>query len=175
MSTMNLSAEDLMTRNVLCVFAELDLRDLAKLLLDRGITGAPVTSEDGTLVGVVSQTDLLRYNLSRDSELVMESDFYETARIEGSQLPKGFQILDTRTAKVADVMTPVIYSVKESAPIEDVARLMREKRVHRIIVERARRVVGLISALDLIAALFAAPQQPAAARRTKKKIASESR
>lgn len=166
---MELLAEDLMTRNVLCVFAGLDLRDLAKLLLDRGISGAPVTSEDGKLLGVVSQTDLLRYNVSRDSELVMESDFYATARMEGSYLPRGFQIVDTGTAKVADIMTPVIYSVKESTPIEDVARMMWEKRVHRIIVERDGRVVGLISALDLITALFAVPQQPAPARRRKKK------
>jgi CBS-domain-containing membrane protein len=162
---MKLLAEDLMTRNVLCVFSGLDLRDLTKLLLDRGVTGAPVTSQDGTLLGVVSQTDLLRYHLSRDAELVLESDFYDTARMEGSHLPRGFQIMDTGTAKVSDVMTPVIYSVKERTPIEDVARLMREKHVHRIIVERGRKAVGLISALDLIAALFATPR----ARRTKKK------
>ena len=164
---MKLLAEDLMTRNVLCVHAGLDLRDLMKLFLDGGVTGAPVTSENGKLLGVVSQTDLLRYGVSRDSELVMDSDFYATARMEGSHLPKGFQIVDTGTGTVADVMTPVIYSVKESAPIEDVARLMREKRVHRIIVERGGKVAGLISALDLITALYALPRP--APRRAKKK------
>jgi CBS domain-containing protein len=162
---MKLMAQDLMTRNVLCVASGLDLRELEKLLLDHGVTGAPVTSEDGTLVGVVSQTDLLRHHSSRDAELVLESDFYGTARMEGSHLPMGFQIADRGTANVSDVMTPVIYSVKERTPIEDVARLMREKRVHRIIVERGGKVVGLLSALDLIAALFAPPRP----RRTKKK------
>jgi len=162
---MKLLAEDLMTRNVLCVFAGLDLRELAKLLLERGVTGAPVTAEDGTLLGVVSQTDLLRHHSTQDAELVLESDFYGTARMEGSHIPKGFQIVDTATAKVSDVMTPLIYSVKEKTPIADVARLMREKHVHRVIVERRGKVVGLISALDLIAALFATPR----VRRTKKK------
>lgn len=167
MSTKNLLAEDLMTRNVLCVYGGLDLRDLMKLFLDRDVTGAPVTSKDGTLLGVVSQTDLLRYDSSRNSELIVESDFYLTARVEGSYLARGYQILDTGTATVKDVMTPAIYTVKESAPIEDVARMMREKRVHRIIVERDRKVVGLISALDLITALYAAPRERP--RRTKKK------
>jgi CBS domain-containing protein len=59
----------------------------------------------------------------------------------------------------------VIHSVKEKTPIADVARLMREKHVHRVIVERGGKVVGILSALDLIAALFAAPR----ARRTTKK------
>jgi CBS domain-containing protein len=167
MSTKKLLAEDLMTRNVLCVFAGLDLRDFVKLLLDHDMTGAPVTSQDGTLLGVVSQTDLLRHDLSRRSELIVESDFYLTARSEGSYLARGYQLMDTGTATVADVMTPVTYTVKEKAPIEDVARLMREKRVHRIIVERDRKVVGLISALDLITALYAAPRERP--RRTKKK------
>jgi CBS domain-containing protein len=162
---MKLLAEDLMTRNVLCVLAGLDLRDLAKLLLENEVSGAPVTAADGTLLGVVSQTDLLRHHVTQDAELVLESDFYGTARIEGSHLPRGFQIVDAAAGKVSDVMTPLIHSVKEKTPIADVARLMREKHVHRIIVERGGKVVGLISALDLIAALFAAPK----AKRTRKK------
>jgi CBS domain-containing protein len=162
---MKLLAQDLMTRNVLCVSSGLDLRELEKLLLDHGVTGAPVTSEDGTLLGVVSQTDLLRHHSSQDSELVLESDFYGTARIEGSHLPRGFQIVDRGNARVSDVMTPIIYSVRERTSIADAARLMREKRVHRLIVERGGKVVGLLSALDLVAALFASPRP----RRAKKK------
>jgi len=149
-------AEDIMSRKVLCVFADLDLRDLMKLLLDRGITGAPVTTKAGTLMGVVSQSDLLRYNVSRDDELVMESDFYGTARIEGRYLPRGFQIEDANTATVSDVMTPVVHTVSPSTPVEDVARVMRRKRIHRMIVEENGKVAGIISALDLLAVLTSA-------------------
>jgi CBS domain-containing protein len=152
-------AEDVMTSDVLCVLEELDVRDLAMLLLEKNVTGAPVTTKEGKLVGVVSQTDLLRYHVGRESELVVESDFYSAARMEGSHLPQGFQIIDVGSATVADIMTPVIYSVFERSPIEDVARIMREKRVHRVIVEREGRIVGLISALDLIAALFSTPDR----------------
>lgn len=160
-------AEDIMNPNVLCVFSDMDLRDLTKVLLEHGITGAPVTMEDGTLRGVVSQSDLLRYSVSRDDELTVESDFYGTARIEGRYLPRGFQIEDVNTAKVADVMTPIVHSVKPSTPVEVVARLMRRKHVHRVIVEKKGKVVGIISALDVLAVLTSASTPPKSAARKK--------
>ena len=66
------TARDIMRKNVISVPTTMDLRDLAKLFLARGITGAPVTDESGDLAGVVSQTDLVYYNLTRDDELVMD-------------------------------------------------------------------------------------------------------
>lgn len=160
-------AEDIMSRNVLCVFADMDLRDLSKVFLEHGITGAPVTTEDGTLRGVVSQSDLIRYTVSRDDELVVESDFYGTARIEGRYLPREFQIEDVNTAKVADVMTPVVHSVKESTSVKNLAQVMRRKHVHRVIVEKKGKVVGIISALDVLAVLTSASKPPKKAAKKK--------
>jgi CBS domain-containing protein len=68
-------ASDIMSKNVICVLKDVDLRDLGKLFLAKGITGAPVIDRDGDLCGVVSQTDLLYYQLTRDDELVLPSDF----------------------------------------------------------------------------------------------------
>lgn len=153
---MRLLAKHVMNREVFCVLADLDVRDLTKLLLERGYSGAPVTKKDGTLLGVVSQSDLLRNRINRDDELVVEPDDYGTARIEGSYLPRGFQIEDVNTAKVSDVMTPVVFSVQESTPVEEVARTMRQRHIHRVIVERAGKVVGIISPLDLLAVLSTA-------------------
>jgi CBS domain-containing protein len=160
-------AEDIMSPNVLCVYPDMDLRDLMKLLLDREITGAPVTTRAGTLIGVVSQSDLLRYNVSRDDELVMESDFYGTARVEGRYLPRGFQIEDTNTATVTDVMTPIVHAVKPSTTVENVARVMRKNHIHRVIVEAKGKVLGIISALDLLAVLTSASKPPVRSARKK--------
>jgi CBS domain-containing protein len=160
-------AEDIMNANVLCVFAEMDLRDLTKLLIDKGITGAPVTTQDGTILGVVSQSDLLRYTISRDDELVVESDFYGTARIEGRHLPRGFQIEDANTATVSDVMTPVVHAVKPSTPVKDIAKAMRKNHIHRVIVQKKEKVVGIISALDVLAVLTSASKPPKRSSRKK--------
>lgn len=164
---MGFVADDIMTRNVLCVYEDVDARELAKLLLEKGITGAPVTSKDGALLGVVSQTDLLRHGLSREEELVVDSDFYHTARMEGRYLPRGFQIGDVNSGTAAEIMTPVVHAVKPTTPVEEIARLMRRHHVHRVIVERDGRVVGLISVLDLVAVLSAVPLRRK--RSTKKK------
>lgn len=147
---MNLTAKDIMSSDVICVPREMDLRDLAKLFLEKGITGAPVVDEKGDLAGVISQTDLLYYQLTRDDELVLDSDFYANARVEGRHLPGGFQIEDVNSGKVEDVMTPVVHSVTEAASADAVARMMSRKHIHRVIVRKGRKVAGIISALDLL-------------------------
>ena len=162
-------AEDVMTRNVLCVYSDLELRELAKLLLDKQITGVPVTAKDGRVIGVISQTDLLRYAVTRDEELVMDSDFYGTARLEGSYLPRGFQILDAESNTVGEMMTPVLHTVSEKTKVEAVARLMRKENVHRVIVvDKNDRVCGLISALDLVTVLVSATKPPGRKKSKKK-------
>ncbi len=145
-------ARDIMKTDVISVSTSMDLRDLAKMFLEKGITGAPVLDDNGELAGVVSQTDLVYYNLTRDDELVFDSLFYQTARMEGQHVPRGFQIEDTNTGRVSDVMTPLVHSVTERASVDSVARLMTRKHIHRVIVRKGRKVAGIISALDVLRA-----------------------
>jgi CBS domain-containing protein len=156
-------ARDIMSREVIAVSMTMDLRDLAKLFLERGITGAPVVDEHGDLAGVVSQTDLIYYGLTRDDELAADSMFYHTARMEGRHVPAGFQIEDTNTGVVADVMTPLVHSVGERATVDAVARMMTGKHIHRVVVRRGRKVTGIISALDVLRAQLGTETKGAAA------------
>jgi CBS domain-containing protein len=149
---MGFQAADIMSRDVISVPETMDLRDLAKMLLAKGITGAPVVDDDGNLTGVVSHTDLIYYSLTRDDELVTDSHFYQAARIEGQHIPGGFQIEDCNSGSVADAMTPVVHSVTEAASIDTVARMMTRRHIHRVIVRRGRKVTGIISALDILRA-----------------------
>ncbi|HXV76256.1 MAG TPA: CBS domain-containing protein [Candidatus Polarisedimenticolaceae bacterium] len=146
------TARDIMNKEVVSVPTTMDLRDLARMFLEKGITGAPVVDDNGDLAGVVSQTDLIYYGLTRDDELVLDSMFYQTARMEGRHVPPGFQIEDTNTGVVADVMTPLVHSVTERASVQSVARLMTDKHIHRVIVRKGRKVAGIISALDVLRA-----------------------
>ena len=147
---MTTQAKDIMTRDVVTVRDDMDLHDLAKLLLEKGITGAPVVDGDGHLAGVISQTDLVYYGMTRGDELTDTSHFYQHARVEGQHIPKGFQIEDFNSGVVADVMTPVVHSVAESATVESVSRMMTRNHIHRVIVRRGRKVTGIISALDVL-------------------------
>jgi CBS-domain-containing membrane protein len=158
-------ARDIMNSDVIAVATRMDLRDLARLFLEKGITGAPVIDEQGNLAGVISQTDLIHYSLTRPDHLVLESDFYQTARMEGRHVPSGFQIEDTNTGCVADMMTPVVHSVSERASVESVAQMMMRKHIHRVIVRRGRKVVGVISAIDVLRAQGKSARRPAAKKK----------
>ena len=164
-------ARDIMKREVISVPTNMDLRDLAKLFLERGITGAPVVDASGELAGVVSQTDLIYYGLTRDDELVLDSMFYQTARMEGQHIQRCFQIEDTNTGVVQDVMTPLVHSVTERASVDSVVRMMTRKHIHRVIVRKGRKVAGIISALDVLKAQVNGrkPSKKAAAKRAAKK------
>jgi CBS domain-containing protein len=165
-------ASDIMSEDVICVKKDADLRDLAKLFLSKGITGAPVIDKDGDICGVVSQTDLLFYQLTRDDELVLPSDFYHNARVDGRPLAKGFQIEDVNTASVEEVMTPVVHAVTASTPVAKIARMMTRRHIHRVIVRRGMKVAGIISALDVLRVFG---NGPAAARPAKAKSARKRR
>jgi CBS domain-containing protein len=72
--------------------------------------------------------------------------------MEGRHVPAGFQIEDTNTGVVADVMTPLVHSVGERASLDSVVRMMTGKHIHRVVVRRGRKVTGIISALDVLRA-----------------------
>jgi CBS domain-containing protein len=166
-------AADIMSKHVICVMKDADLRDLGKLFLAKGITGAPVIDRDGDLCGVVSQTDLLYYQLTRDDELVLPSDFYQTARVEGQPIAKGFQIEDVNTATVEEVMTPVVHAVVASTPVATIARMMTRRHIHRVIVRRGMKVAGIISALDVLRVFGGTDLHKAAKPRTGRKPKSK--
>ena len=167
------TASDVMSKDVICVAEDMDLRELTRMFLDRGITGAPVLNRGGDLVGVISQHDLLFYSLTRGDELVLDSDFYQSVRVDGRRLPTGFQVEDANSGRVSDVMTPVVHAVSARTPVDCVAQLMTRKHIHRVIVTQGKKVAGIISAVDLLkvmvpppaAARAAAPAHPAAGAR----------
>ncbi len=168
-------AADIMTKDVICVMKDADLRDLAKLFLANGITGAPVIDRDGDICGVVSQTDLLYYHLTRDDELVMPSDFYQSARVEGRPLAKGFQIEDVNTATVEEVMTPVVHAVVATTPVYAIAKMMTQRHIHRVIVRQGMKVAGIISALDVLRVFGGTEKQRAAKPKATRKPKAKTR
>ena len=140
-------AKHIMRRRVVTVSPQMTLREVAALFLEKQITGAPVTSVDGRLIGVISQTDLVRSHREQPAGL---PSFYrpEETVIWG----EGYQIQEAETAKVSDVMTPAILTADEDAPIDRVAELMLTRKVHRIVITRAGRLAGIITTMDMLRA-----------------------
>lgn len=140
---------DVMNPGVVCTRPEMSLREVERLFTDRRITGAPVVDEDGRPVGVVSQHDLVASQADPPSA-ADSGRFYtdvETYR-DIARVP-----IDPSDLRVSRVMTPEVVSVDRETPIQEAARLMRERRVHRLLVTRQGVLVGIVTSIDLLAAL----------------------
>jgi CBS domain-containing protein len=149
--TMTGTAKDIMNPQVITVTETMDLREVAKILVEERITGAPVVDERGTLVGVISQSDLVEYDLSVEHELTVEAPFYRRPFDDALQPGRGFRIDDLPADLVKDVMTPYLITVAEDTPIRDVAARMASCGVHRlIVVDTDQQIRGIVSSLDVL-------------------------
>jgi CBS domain-containing protein len=156
---MALRARDVMQTSVMSVEPNTPLVQVARLFLEEEIHGAPVVDETERLLGVVSVTDLLRAvgeeHESAGSSAVYFRDVLEFSGPDWTSAPQDFQ---DRLAQVSvgDVMQSGAVTVTEDTTVPEIAKLMRAQRIHRVIVVRGEgRVVGLITALDLIGLLEA--------------------
>ncbi len=143
-------AKDIMCKKVFTVGPEITIRELAKVFIERQITGAPVLDAAGRLVGVVSQTDIVRRD--RDSANGEVPMYYTEA--DSPLGRQGLRIEEPDFTRVSDVMTPMVISAPETARIQDLAKIMLSKHIHRIIITRGRRLCGIVTAMDMMRAML---------------------
>jgi CBS domain-containing protein len=149
-----ITARDLMNPEVLTVREEVTLREVAEFLLDNEISGAPVVDDRGRPVGVVSMVDLVEAASEEGEPSAGRSqpDFLATGD-EGGLSEDDLDDLDESDLRVGDVMPTDIHSVSEDATVSDVAMTMLKEHLHRLLVVRDGRVVGIISTSDLLGLL----------------------
>lgn len=154
METSKLTARKIMNPNVFSVPDYWNVQALARYFLEKAITGAPVIDSDGNIVGVVSATDIVRYETESDHQLHLDRphDFYMQTWEERWNVEdfKSFHVEKSSEATVANIMTPVVFKVKADTPVTEIARMMVHGRIHRVIVVDDEKIVGIISALDLV-------------------------
>ena len=153
---------DIMQPEVLTVEEDWSLNRLARFLTDNNISGAPVTSPEGDLVGVVSITDIVRY----DSMPEQQARERHTHEYYLHSLESQIALEETTTyhiehesqARVRDIMTPMVFAVPESATIQEAADMMVKGHIHRLFVTRNNRIAGIVTALDMLNVLREAGQ-----------------
>lgn len=139
---------DVMTEKPACVESGDSLRDLARMLDENEISGAPVVDDQERLVGVVSRTDLLRRLLEGPSEARPSEDWLDLLAADHVGT---FEIDVARLGTVDDVMSidPVTATPEET--VATVARRLAAARVHRaIVVDPSRHPIGIVTTLDLL-------------------------
>jgi CBS domain-containing protein len=146
------SAKDLMTTNVEMVDADWPVDRVAQFLIDHEISGAPVV-DDGTLVGVISLTDIARYNTTAGDPASEQPASFYRSELEASYADEDLDNL--RVSQGGDttaehVMTPQIYDVNEHTSIQQVAQVMHRSGIHRVFVTTNGQVRGVITAMDML-------------------------
>jgi CBS domain-containing protein len=149
-----LFARDIMEPHVLTISEDWPIAHLAEFLTENSISGVPVVSEDGKLIGVVSLTDVVRHDSfpSREPAKTVGRGYYQHALEKDytDQDLSSFRFGTDDQSHVGDIMTPMIFSVEEDASVKDVAVTMVTGRIHRVLVTRDGELVGIISALDVL-------------------------
>ena len=144
------TAGDLMTRDVAVVHPETSLLEAVKLLASRRISGVPVVDNESTVVGMLTEGDLVRwhegYTERQARWLDMLADGFELA-------PAFVEGIREQHRKVKNVMTSGVTTVTEEMPARDVAHLMYTKNIKRVPVLRDGKLVGIVARSDLVRAL----------------------
>ena len=163
-------AKDVMTTNVITVAEDTAIEDIAKLLLEQGISGLPVLDAEGRLLGIVSEGDLIR---RREGESGGGGSWW--LNLLSSDVDRARDFIKVHGHKAGDVMTRDVIAVDDDTPVGEVARILEKRRIKRVPVLRDGKLVGLISRANLLHGLVAQkkhpPAEPSADDRTiRKKI-----
>lgn len=154
MKPRNWTAKDVMKRKVLSVSPDIFVRELAGILDDRGISGAPVVDGNGTLLGVVSKSDLVHFQREGEHDRDRFAYFKQV-----QVLPEGYHVEIPDRTRVREIMTPSIIQAGERTPVALLARMMRRKRIHRIFITRGQTLRGVVTTMDLLKIIEAAAER----------------
>jgi CBS domain-containing protein len=151
----HLAVRDLMTPHVLSVRPEQSLGDVARMMMDKDVRALPVVDDNGSLVGMVTHRELLKYLIPDYLQKTKSGKF----RALPASLVAGAHhaTSDPRGLPVKDVMSRAVLCVSEEQTLSDVANLMNNKDVDRFPVVREGIVVGFLTRADLIRRLVANP------------------
>ncbi len=143
-----MKVKDVMTTKVVSVSPDNSVKRAAQIMLDKHVSGLPVVDDEGTLVGLISEGDLLRRTelglsiIAAPEQLSLEE--------------RASTYVKTHAWKVADVMSCNVVTVDEEADLSHVATLMAENGVKRLPVIRNGKLVSIISRADLLHAIATA-------------------
>lgn len=144
-----MNVADIMTRTVISVTPETTIAEAAQLLLQHRISGLPVVDAGGAVVGIVTEGDLLRrVETGTQRRHARWLEFL----IAPGRLAREYT--DANARKVGEVMSEDVVSATPRDALSDVVEVMERRRVKRLPVIEAGRLVGIVSRANLVQALM---------------------
>ena len=146
-----LTAKDIMTKDVVTVTPDTSIEELSALLVSNEISGAPVVSADGAIVGMVTENDLISRNKRLHIPTVVS--FLDAVIYLESSKKFADDVKRLTATKVGDICVKKVVTITEDTTLTDIATLMSEKKVHLLPVVTSGKVVGIVGKRDVVKAV----------------------
>lgn len=146
------TARDIMTKEVITVFPDTEITQAAALLLEKHVNGLPVVDRDGSLQGIICQSDLM----VQQGKIPLPSFFVLFDGIIPLSSPKHVEkeIQKMAAIKVAEAMTTDLVTVDIQTGLEEIATLMVKNNIHTLPVLENGSLVGIIGMEDILRTLI---------------------
>ena len=150
---MSKKAKDIMTSDVIVATKDSLIQDIAKILLEKRIGGVPVVDKENKVIGIISETDIIKKEGNIDTPTVITLlqgviYFPDLKKVEK-------EILDIASYKVEDLMSTNVTKVNEEDSFEDIANLMIKRSVNRVpVVDSDNKLKGIICRYDIIKSMY---------------------
>lgn len=140
-----MKVKEIMTRDVKSLSGNISAKEALQVLFDTHISGLPVMDEQGKLLGMFTEKDILRTILPSYIDMV--------GRFIYSEDPKGIKnkVAELANIKVKDIMRKEVITVDEDTALSEVARLIMTRGARRIpVLDKSGKVVGIVAREDVV-------------------------
>lgn len=146
-----ITAKEIMTKDVITVTEDTTIKTLSELFIKHKVNGFPVLDNDGQLVGIVTEKNLIERNKNLHIPTVIalfDAVIYLESGKKFEEEVKRFN-----ATRVKDICTSDVVTVSPDTGFDEIASMMAEKGVHSIPVVDGKKTVGIIGKLDIIKGL----------------------
>ncbi len=143
-----MQAIDIMMRDVITVSPDMTVKELALLLMEKKISGAPVLDGDGRLVGIVTEKDLV--DRARKIHLPTLITIMDAIIPVFGERQYQNDLRKMAAVLVQDIMTENVTAVEESAELQEIATILDDEHISLLPVIRGEKLVGIIGKRDII-------------------------
>ena len=141
-----MQARDVMVSPVITASKTATVREIAKLLLEKRISAVPVVDDAGKLVGILTESDLMRR-----VEAGTEHPYSWWVHFLAGDATVAADYVKSHAAKIEDVMTSNVVTAAPETPLHEIATLLEEHQIRRVpIVDNAGDLIGIVSRANLI-------------------------
>ena len=143
-----LTAGDVMTRDVITVKKETTIRELAELFARHRISSAPVVDDNGEMIGIVTETDLIEQDKNLHIPTVISLFDWVIYLESDKKFEKALKKMTGQS--VGEIYSEEFVKVTPTTPVSDVADILSSRKMNAIPVLDGNKIVGIVARIDLI-------------------------